>query len=86
MPAPDCPTTCPYAREMGEHSADIDNLKRDVHAICTRMDALIAGVQAIERLLAEQSGGRKALWAMLTAASMVGSAITGAFSKLLKGL
>lgn len=86
MPALDCPTTCPYAREMGEHSADIANLKADVHAICTRMDALIDGVQAIERLLAEQSGGRKTLWAMLTAAGMLGSAITGALSKLLKAL
>lgn len=86
---PDDLIRCPHSRELGEHSAEIDNLKRDVHAICTRLDVLISGIQAIERTLAEQAGGRKALWALLTAAGTLSSAITVALSKalaVLKGL
>lgn len=83
MPAPDCPVpACPYGPMLGEHGAEIRNLKDDVHAICTRMDALIAGVQAIERLLAEQRGGRKALWMLLTASGAAGGLLTAILSKV----
>lgn len=73
---------CPYGPMLGEHSAEIRNLKDDVHGIRGDQQKMLECLQRIDRHLAEQSGGAKVLlWAAGAAATAGGlvSSLLGHF-------
>lgn len=69
-------------RELATHANDIKHLQDDMDKMVRDMDEIKRAIQGIEKSLSEAKGGRKVLFASLTAASMFGGAVAWVFEKL----
>lgn len=78
-------TDCPYGPMLGEHGAEIRNLKDDVHGIRSDQAKMLECLSRIDRRLAEQSGGAKALLWVAGAAATVGGLVSSWLAPFFRG-
>lgn len=63
-------------------SEDIGALKQAVSTLTAEVSALRKDMAAVNAALAEIQGGKKALWALLGAAGLIGGGVTWALQHL----
>ena len=71
------------ARELATHANDIKHLQDDMDKLVSDMDEIKRSIQNIEKSLSEAKGGRKVLFASLSAASLLGGFVTWVLDKWL---
>jgi hypothetical protein len=63
------------ARELATHTNDIKHLQDDMDKMVEDIKEIKQTLQAIQKLLDEQIGGRRVLYGAISAAGVVGGAI-----------
>lgn len=63
------------ARELATHANDIKHLQDDMDRLISDMSEIKQSIAAIQKTLAEADGGKKILFATISAAGMVGGVI-----------
>ena len=71
------------ARELATHANDIKHLQDDMDHLVSDMTEIKQAILAIQKTLAEADGGRKFLYATISAAGLVGGAIAWVAEKFL---
>jgi prefoldin subunit 5 len=70
------------ARELATHASDIKHLQDDMDKLVKDMDEIKKAIQSIQRTLDEATGGRKVLFASISAAGVFGGSLTWLAEKL----
>jgi len=71
------------ARELATHASEIEHLQMDMDKMVQDMEEIKKTLQAIQKTLAEAEGGKKFLFATISAAGMIGGAIAWFAEKFL---
>jgi prefoldin subunit 5 len=69
------------ARELATHANDIKHLQDDMDRLVSDMEEIKRAIQGIEKSLSEAKGGRKVLFAAMSAASLFGGIATWVLDK-----